>query len=678
MMRNRSVALPLVALIVLCAADRTSAQSPEPAVLAGAGIATGAASVTSSIPVYRGDPGCGSYGSASTLPLIASLALRVPSAFARGIGLGARAGMALQRTELTAVPIDPQHAVDPSTGALVDVEREIRLTSQLTTLTLDLTATFEVGGFTVSAGPTVGFNATSSETTRDVIMDPSFATFRSGERERDVPDATVLTRQALAAGGVLDVSYLIGLGGRAFLAPHVELRFGALSPYADASWTQLMVGGGADVLFDLTPAPRTPAPVIVIDTASAIVPPPTPTATFTLRSIDSTGAVVDGPAEVIYRDVIERRYLPLIPAVFFDSASSAFPARVRTADADSKPSDVASVVAGLSTLEAQAHLLDIVGERLRANPSVALTIVGSTSSDEPRALARTRAETVRSYLVDVWHVESSQVSIEGDARSLRLSSEAMPEGRAENRRVELIARDPARDVTVLRPVLTERRIAHAVLPVTLLLRAQSGAPRWHWDVRIADRSGEIRRIDSSGNASARIAFAPEEITAESPALTLHATATFEQPGVPPQRSATSIPLTWRSEHTIIEGGTERTADRERTTWQLLGFAFNSPELLERHRDELRSIVPRIGDSATVIVTGYSDRLGDEARNIELSRERAQRIASALEEELARRGTSAVRIEVVGAGVDESRFSNDLPEGRFLSRGVTILAEQAAR
>jgi outer membrane protein OmpA-like peptidoglycan-associated protein len=90
---------------------------------------------------------------------------------------------------------------------------------------------------------------------------------------------------------------------------------------------------------------------------------------------------------------------------------------------------------------------------------------------------------------------------------------------------------------------------------------------------------------------------------------------------------------------------------------------------------MRTIGGLVRSAARVVVTGYSDRLGGPERNLELSRERAERVAAALRDELARRGRTDVVVEAVGAGVDETRFSNDLPEGRFLSRGVTVVLEQ---
>jgi outer membrane protein OmpA-like peptidoglycan-associated protein len=641
-------------------------------VLVGVGGAFGAAPVASTIPIYGNDPACGVYGDATAIQYGPSATMRLPQLFSESLGLALRAGLLMQSSQHSGDPIDPQRAVDPVTGTLIDVDRELLLEPGLGALAVDLLASYSLGGLAIAAGPSVGFYVAQEAEARDVINAPSHATFRDGSREQVVEGGTTLTGESLAIAAVLDVSYAIPMSRRVLLSPRAEARIAFTSPYAEGSWSQFGIAAGIDLLFDITPAPRVDPPVVaVVDTPRASPTVITPTIDVALRSMDSTGAVLDGPAEVIYRDVVERRHLPLIPAVFFDSASTALPARARQYGAEVKPSDMSSVLEELSTLEAQTQLLNVVGERLRANRLLSVRLVGSTSGDEDRGLAAARAATVRTYLVDVWRVDPSQVAIDPDVRQIRLSSEATAEGRAENRRVEVIARE----TDVLRPVLVERRISQAVLPVRLALRMRSDVPA-KWTARLSDATGELQRIDTTTQSALIVTVQPDEITPQSTSLSLAATAHFDRAEA--QRRSVSIPLTWRRERTIIQGATERTADRERTTWQLLGFQFNSPDILARHREELRGMVSMISDSAHIVVTGYSDRLGEEKRNLELSRERAEGVAAALREELARRGNRSSTIEVVGAGVDETRFSNDLPEGRFLSRGVTVVAEQRAR
>ena len=65
------------------------------------------------------------------------------------------------------------------------------------------------------------------------------------------------------------------------------------------------------------------------------------------------------------------------------------------------------------------------------------------------------------------------------------------------------------------------------------------------------------------------------------------------------------------------------------------------------------------------IVGYSDRLGEAEHNLKLSTERAQNTAKEL-------GVSVDNAQ--GGGENTELFDNNLPEGRFYSRTVSIVIE----
>jgi outer membrane protein OmpA-like peptidoglycan-associated protein len=74
---------------------------------------------------------------------------------------------------------------------------------------------------------------------------------------------------------------------------------------------------------------------------------------------------------------------------------------------------------------------------------------------------------------------------------------------------------------------------------------------------------------------------------------------------------------------------------------------------------------RITRDATVRITGYTDRLGEEQFNRELSSTRAREVAQALDVKVA---------SVRGAGESPELHDNALPEGRFYCRTVNVIVE----
>jgi outer membrane protein OmpA-like peptidoglycan-associated protein len=113
----------------------------------------------------------------------------------------------------------------------------------------------------------------------------------------------------------------------------------------------------------------------------------------------------------------------------------------------------------------------------------------------------------------------------------------------------------------------------------------------------------------------------------------------------------------------------------RATYGLVGFKYNSSELGGASADAVRDIAATVERGATIEVLGYTDRIGNDKHNTGLSLERAQMVARALRSQLDARGVKDVEIEAHGEGIETGRFENDLPEGRMLSRGVSVTVEQ---
>jgi outer membrane protein OmpA-like peptidoglycan-associated protein len=87
-------------------------------------------------------------------------------------------------------------------------------------------------------------------------------------------------------------------------------------------------------------------------------------------------------------------------------------------------------------------ILDAAAQELQANPNVSVQVQGYTdgigSDSYNLALSNRRAETVRSYLIGRG-VAAGRLSVRGFGKSNPVATNATEEGRAQNRRVELVA-----------------------------------------------------------------------------------------------------------------------------------------------------------------------------------------------------------------------------------------------
>lgn len=86
--------------------------------------------------------------------------------------------------------------------------------------------------------------------------------------------------------------------------------------------------------------------------------------------------------------------------------------------------------------------LNKIGELLSENPDLAIKIIGHTDSDGStqanQKLSEKRAEAIKDYLIKNFSIDASRLETIGKGESEPIESNATPEGKAKNRRVEFV------------------------------------------------------------------------------------------------------------------------------------------------------------------------------------------------------------------------------------------------
>jgi OOP family OmpA-OmpF porin len=98
---------------------------------------------------------------------------------------------------------------------------------------------------------------------------------------------------------------------------------------------------------------------------------------------------------------------------------------------------------GSAKIKAESYkTLADIGQLLADNPGLALSIEGHTDSDgteaDNLALSQNRAAAVRSYLMETYQTDGARLTAKGWGESKPIDSNDTPEGKANNRRVELV------------------------------------------------------------------------------------------------------------------------------------------------------------------------------------------------------------------------------------------------
>lgn len=250
-----------------------------------------------------------------------------------------------------------------------------------------------------------------------------------------------------------------------------------------------------------------------------------------------------------------------------------------------------------------------------------------------------------------------------DARNLpeKPSNATQPEGQAENRRVEIVA-DPE---TLLDPVFTSDTIRSTNPPGIRFrqnVEAEAGISRWKLTVM---QEGEtLKEFSGTGNVPATIDWSLQQ-QSDIPRGTAPIEYYIEVADAAGQTRTTPVTRMPIDQVTIQKKRRERIADKEIDRYSLILFDFGKTTIDAGNRRIIDFIQGRITQGANVMVTGHSDRVGDEDVNLRLSTERAK---------VAARELKVPAANVKGMGESVILYDNDLPEGRLYSRVVNVVVE----
>lgn len=383
-------------------------------------------------------------------------------------------------------------------------------------------------------------------------------------------------------------------------------------------------------------------------------------------------------ALITVREVFFRDNIPLLPAIYFDSGSATIPSRYDQLAPQGADAFTWYDVATRGAFGLSHGILNVVGQRLRDDPAARIYIHPTVANESQRAgLADERARAVRDYLTGVWGLPSKRVEIRQGSGPIAPSSEATSDGEAENRRVVLASNSPE----LLGALVTERIVRDFNPPrigITPSFSAEAGVKSW--SLTVWQKGVELvrqRSSDSSGAEGSQLTWRLLDDRIDSGLAPLTVVLEVED-STGQRRSATdSLQLRLRRDSSYVESGHTRRGEIDRIAHTLVAFDYRSAVGTRRHDQEIRALSDEIRSGATVTVTGFTDRIGDDKSNIELSRQRAEYVADRIRKRLVERGIESVTIRAVGVGVDTARYPNGFPEGRVLTRGATVVVEQKA-
>jgi len=316
------------------------------------------------------------------------------------------------------------------------------------------------------------------------------------------------------------------------------------------------------------------------------------------------------------------------------------------------------------------NVLNILGDRMERNPATTITLIGS--SEKSREDGWAMARPVKGYLVGVFGIEATRISIAGRYKPKVPSKPPVdPHERLlqeENRNVSIESSSPVL-LTAFRSNPDARlnplgTVARPEAPldsyVSFDVKGGKGVIS-SWSMEIRDEKGRVQYFGPYAQATARIPG--NSILGTRPEGQYTATMIARTKRGKTVRKETSMHIVrWsppKNEH-----GMRFSVLFELNEWKAI-------PLYEKYLTDI--VIPKIPKGGTVVIHGYPDTTGDEARNQKLSLARANDVVTIIENGLLKADRSDVTFEVFAFG-DDQNFSppeNKFPEERFNNRSAII-------
>ncbi|MDZ4746135.1 MAG: OmpA family protein [bacterium] len=515
---------------------------------------------------------------------------------------------------------------------------------------------YQPAALSLWAGPRISYALNNSFHQREEILQPDEAVFNdTRQKVRNEQAGPIPTFLPLQIGLTVGIGYYIPLrkDKTLLLQPQLSFVYNFTSLLENQNWHAHALRLGAALTF----WPASAENPIEVDTTTS----PAPLAPSQLAASLSI-VRADAPEQpfqnmrIVVDETIATRMHPLLQYVFFDRNSAIIPSRYVARGKKGSGSFTPERLPDTNAIDVYRNILDIVGYRMQKNASITITLTGTLSSEEPKqtALAAERAEAVRQYLLNTWDIAPSRIAVEARGEPEVRSSLREAEGIEENQRVEIVAND----VSLFDPVVLQDTIRTVTPPSVVLIPRANHDTVNKWNIDITQGNDVFKNFSGSGSIPPRILWDVREDatrlldTTKRLLVRLDVNCDGERSTVVTDIKTDVISLRRKR----IERRGMYAYDR----YDLILFEFDKSSFSPAHTRALEIVRERIANTAVVTISGYTDRIGDEEHNYQLSCDRANAVYAAL----GKRG----EVRCMGEAPEHNVST---PEGRFYSRMVRV-------
>lgn len=388
---------------------------------------------------------------------------------------------------------------------------------------------------------------------------------------------------------------------------------------------------------------------------------------------------VNQPENVLVENRV-REVFPLRNYIFFNVGSTEIPNRyvllnkeqVKDFKEDQVQFSTSNTVSGRSERQMLVYynVINILGDRMQKNPSSTIKLVGS--SEKGPVDGRAMAQSVKNYLTSVFGINESRIAVDGRTKPVIASEQPggtnelvlLREGdqrvTIESTSPELLMEFQSGDAP-LKPVEIYTTGLNSNSDDITFNNVGSKEALSNWTLELKDENGKVKKFGPYTDDKA--------IVSRNLILQNQKQGNFNV-----KMTGTTL-----SGKTITKDATVYILPyvapkvQESIRFSVI-YEFNESKSIAIYEKYLTEIVtPKIPIGGMVIIKGYTDIIGEDNYNQNLSLARANDVKNIIEKSLVKAGRNDVKFEIHGYGEDVNKalFENKYPEERFYNRTVVI-------
>ncbi|MDA3843924.1 MAG: OmpA family protein, partial [Candidatus Kapabacteria bacterium] len=415
------------------------------------------------------------------------------------------------------------------------------------------------------------------------------------------------------------------------------------------------------------PPPPPPAPDAPMPDYPVAPDAPSLAVSVSATQVDSNGFEPDD-FDIKIEDFITHNMRPLLNYFFFDENSAELPKRYKLLNKAETENFSLLRLHNMNVMDTYYHALNIMGKRLQENPDDKITITGHNADrgteKKNKALSKARAETIRDYFRDVWEVDESRMTIKARNLPRDPSKPNEAEGMEENRRVEILCSNRA----ILEPVITVdtlREISAAT--IRFYPNIDSEVKLKSWNLTVKQGNSELTSFSGKNDVPEFLEWNISTKDPTAPNQGGQITYVLEAEDVFTNIAVTEDQWLPVKQITLDRKRLENLQDKEFEYYSLILFDYGKMKLSGRNKKLVDFVKNRVRPKSSIVITGYSDKMGEARANQRISDARAKEVSRLMK-------LSGAKVR--GVGESDLLYDNDLPEGRFYCRTVVITIETA--